>query len=206
MHSNILFKYADQFNIYIYIFFFLQGEFFRANLCWGLVRGRRQSWLTNGQGWTKAWRGSIWRWLPSDKLTPLISTAIVKLMSYGCNRLRWLEKTAARGERGLDWDRRATAGRGSAFPLLVQAERWSTCVSLGSSGTMCVGFTWVELSLTQTLMTKLGGGGGGSETHFCWSGELQRGARNGTENVLVQMSLRGEITMVKSKIIVLQQL
>lgn len=58
---------------------------------WGLVR-RRQWWLTNGRWWTKAWRGSIWHWLPSDRQTPFISTAIVKLMSYVCNRLRWLEK------------------------------------------------------------------------------------------------------------------
>ena len=66
-----------------------------------LVMGGRQSWLTEGLGWDKAWRGSIWHWLPSDKITPFISAAIVKLMSYVCNRTQWLEQKE-RGQRVLD--------------------------------------------------------------------------------------------------------
>lgn len=76
---------------------------FRACGCWGPVRRMRQSWLTNGLGWTKAWRSSIWYWLPPDKLTPFILTAIVKLMNYVSNRLWWLEETALRESVALIW-------------------------------------------------------------------------------------------------------
>lgn len=85
------------------VLYFCAEWVFRAKGCWGLVRGMRQSWLTNGWGWTKAWRGSIWHWLPPDKLTPFIFTAIVKLMSYVSNRLQWLEKTALRESVALIW-------------------------------------------------------------------------------------------------------
>lgn len=94
--------YMDQTLI---IFFYLQSGFFCDKWYWGLVTGRRQSWLTNRKGWTKAWRGSIWHWLPPDKLTPFISITIVKLMSYVCNRLQWLEENCAKGKCGLDLDR-----------------------------------------------------------------------------------------------------
>lgn len=77
-----------------------------------LVRGRRQLGLTDGWGWTKAWRGSIWLWLPSDKIIPCISDAIVKLMSYDCNRPNDWTKTGFR-DSGAVHRRLVWIGRGS---------------------------------------------------------------------------------------------
>lgn len=96
-----------------------------------------------------------------------------------------------------------TAGRNSAFPLLMRCRKGGLLVFfLGSGSTLCVGFKGVELSLIQTLMTKLEG----QCNTFLLEEKAETQCQNGTENVLVQMSLRGEITMVKSKIIVPQQL
>lgn len=119
-------------SVFLFFFFSFLQWVFRAKGGWGLVRGMRQSWLTNGQGWTKAWRGSIWHWLPPDKLTPFISTAIVKLMSYVCNRLQWLEKTVLRESVALIW-----IGSDSWKELSI-----STVSTLGKVVYLC--FSWQQ--------------------------------------------------------------
>lgn len=104
------------------------------------------------------------------------------------------------GRVRLDLDRPRQLGT-QHFRCYVRRGRWSTCVSLGS-GALCVRFTGVQLRPAHPLMARL-------EGH--WSTfllELRADTRcqNGTKNVLVQMSLREEISAVKSKIIVLKQL
>lgn len=78
--NTYLYVYALTFILHISNF--LTGDICKPKGAQGLVSGKRQWWLTNRQGWTKAWRGSIWHWLPSEKPSLFISCAIVKLMSY----------------------------------------------------------------------------------------------------------------------------
>lgn len=80
--------------VYLAVLQFCEKWVFSAMDCWGLVRAMKQSLLSNGSGWTKAWRGPIWHWLPPDKQTQFMAivTAIVKLMTYVSNQLQWLQK------------------------------------------------------------------------------------------------------------------
>lgn len=136
---------------------------------------------------------------PLTNQLPSYSLTFWKLMSYVGNRLWWLEETALRGECGLIW-----IGRDS-WELSIYggrwSGRWSTCVSLGS-GTLCVRFTGVQLRPAHPLMARLEG----HWSTFLLELRVDTLCQNGTKNVLVQMSLREEISAVKSKIIVLKQL
>lgn len=124
-------------------------------------------------------------------------------MSYVGNRPWRLEESALRGKVWLDLDRPRQLGT-QHFRRGVWRGRWLTCVSLGRS-TLCVRFTGVQQRPTHPLVAGLGGerrAGGGGRTH--WNTVLLEVkantlCQNRTKNVLVQTSLREEISMVKSK-------
>lgn len=125
--------------------------------------------------------------------TPFIPTAIVKLMSYVCNRLQWLEETALRESLALILDRQRQLEETQKVVYLCFS--WRQHAVLGLQG-------WRE------PYTNINDQAGRTPRHISAGSESwnTQACQDGTENFLVSMSLRGEITMVKSKIIVLQQL